>query len=346
MIRGRVTLLVATAAGLVPLVARADPAPRVDLSRCDLFDATAVIGAIAAELGSTPAERLQDLLRVTVTIDCPDLVTAHITVEPSRRGDRLEKGVDLGDLPADLRLRLLALAVAELVDVALTVVAENAAAPPADREPASARDQAANAGGPAEVGRGPPGGEPTAGQPGQGGSALAAARRPRAGDDAGRGRGLARLGVRFFGSEHAPMIDLSVGFARGRLTIDAFVASRQAVDPLGDLRATVGGLGGAVHLGCRGFPGAWLCAGGRAAVGLASISADSAHPLIDANDVLGIYAEAGPRLEARLEYARWSGSFVLDAGWSWGLVGIVEDREVARLSGAVVTASIGVGWGP
>ena len=45
-----------------------------------------------------------------VVVTCPDAVTAHLRVAPAPAAGPLARSLDLGDVPGDLRVRLIALA--------------------------------------------------------------------------------------------------------------------------------------------------------------------------------------------------------------------------------------------
>lgn len=288
---------------LVPATAHAEPA--VDLSRCDLFDPATATRAIRAEVAHPDG--------LSVTIDCPDPLTARVSV------GALTRQLDLGEVSAAQRLRLLALTVAELADDAASAAAAAAAAAPA-AAPVAATVAAAE----------------TAAPP------LAPSAAPESPSRRAALRGTAdfRVGARVFLSEPTPLVDLSLGATRGRLAADLFLASRRATDPLGTVRGTLAGAGLAVTLACR-DP---VCISARGGAGLATLTADPAGEAVTADDRAALYLETGPRLEARILRARWSASLLVDAGWSWGLVGLAADREVVHLSGPVVTTSLGIGW--
>jgi len=348
MIRG--ARIAAFALALIaPALARAQPAPRLDLSRCRAFDDAEARRAIAAELTEVPADRQPHLPDVAVSIDCPDAITATIHVQPAPPDGPLEKTLDLGDLPGELRLRTVALAVAELVDVAVTTLSSATAA--SARPPPPTRPPGHDEGG---VDARPFGERVASAAPPSAAVAvhLAAPRPPLlerrglVGGDTLGAHGVSRAGFRVYSGDGAPMLDVALAAARGPFVADLFVATRSGADALGHVRATVGGLGLAATFACRGGNGTYLCAGARGAIGVAAVSATPVHPMIVAEDIVTTYAELGPRVEVRVEHRRWSGSLIAGIAWSSGVVALAEDREVARLAGTVISASFGLGWGP
>jgi hypothetical protein len=310
--------------------------PRIDMSRCEVFAAAEIERAVAAELVSVPAERAVHLEDVSVAVACPDAVTATISVAPGG----FESTIDVGDLPADMRVRGVALAVAELVDAALDVAIAPAPTPPPPDPHGEGGVDAAH------LAIAPPGdarrdvvrvapGERVRWQ-----ERRALLGRERAGAHLG-----ARLGARSFLDHAGPLTELAIEAARGPLAVDAFAATASARDELGSVSGLVGGAGLSVHLACGGGGGTWLCVGARAAAGVARITTEPVHPMVVAHDVTAPYFELGPRLEIRLEHRRWSGALGVGVAWSSGVAALAEDREVMKLGGPVVAASLGIGWG-
>ncbi len=341
--------LLGLALGLAAAPARADPEPGVDVTRCTLFELAEARRAIAAEL-TVPSDLRDRLVDVRIVIECPDAITARISVEPAPDDGPLEKLLDLGDLPGDLRLRLVALAVAELVDVAVTVAAPATDAPTSDPPPGPKRPT--GEGGldarPFESAA------PDTAPP----SSMAAAplrvdrlarpalrrRRALSGGEAGARQVGLLAGVRVFVERPEPMAEIAVELTAGPFGVDLFGATGTSDDSLGDLRMLIAGAGASARLGCRGGDGTWLCASVRGAAGVAGVRADPVHPMIESHDLYAPYLELGPRLEVRVESPRWSASLLLGTGWSSGVIALAEDREVVRLAGPFVTLSLGVGW--
>jgi hypothetical protein len=312
---------------LIAVGGDASAQPTIDLARCRAFDEEELRKAIAAEMVEGEA---------VVAIECPDAITVKVRIE----GTDLEKTLELGDLPGDLRARTVALAVAELVDAVEEKVDEIAKPPP----PPEVR----------ATGEGGVDAKPfAAATPAMVDVVRVEAQRPRwkvrraiGGSETVAAHGVARAGFRVFTDDGAPMLDLAVGWARGPFVLEAFGATRSVDDELGDVRASVGGAALSVTVGCRGGDGTYLCAGVRGGVGVAVVGASAVHPMIEAHDVVAGYGEIGPKLEVRVEHRRWSGSLALVVGWAGGLVALADDREIARLAGPVVSATFGLGWAP
>jgi hypothetical protein len=342
----RAPTLALVAAALAPSSARADPSPGLDVTRCKIFDLAGARKAIAAELAVAPElqERLAD---VRITIECPDAITARVSVVPAPPDAPLEKTLDLGDLPGDLRLRLVALAVAELVDVAVTVEPppDPGAAPPPPPPPSVRTGEGGLDARPFEAAAppAPPGSTvATAVELRRDRPALGRRRALTGADPAGDQLGLL-AGVRVFLDQGEPLVELAGEVSRGPFALDLFAATGTSDDSLGELRALVAGAGASARLGCRGSAGTWLCAAVRAAGGVAAVGADPVHPMIESEGATAPYLELGPRLEVRVESARWTGALLLGAGWSSGLVALAEQRAVVRLAGPFITLSLGVG---
>jgi hypothetical protein len=324
------------AAMLLPLLlvtfasrrAAADETPTIDLGGCPIFDVRSARQAILAELMLAPAQRVH-LGRIGIVVSCPEASAAVVEVTLAPDGTPLRKRLEFGDLVGDQRLRLVALVVAELVALALVVVPESAAPPPsAPSAPATPAPSAPSA--------------PAAGFEGT----TFLRRRALLGHDATRARGFVRGGVRVFLDRPGAMPDVAVGLSRGPFALDLFAATRRSEDSLGTMRAALAGVGLGATLVCGGGGGTWVCLGGRAAAGAAAVLAEPARAMIVSHDATSPYFEAGPRLEIRLEHARWSAELAVALGWSWGLAALAGDREVVRLSGPLVAGALTLGWTP
>src|SRR5262245_41059921 len=95
--------------------------PRVDLDRCDALDRGAVKKAVDAELAGIAADKLAAVGDRAVVVACPDAVTAHLQLEPAPSSGPIARSLDLGEVPGELRPRLVALAVVEVVEVAALI---------------------------------------------------------------------------------------------------------------------------------------------------------------------------------------------------------------------------------
>jgi hypothetical protein len=321
MMRG---FLVVLAVLVAALPARADEAPTIDLAGCLLFDAANARRAVRAEL-ALPDERLDP---VVITIVCPDSSAAIVEVATSPTGVALRKRVAFGDLAGDQRLRLVALVVAELVTLALASVPtlpsppRPTTTPPAPSAPAPA--------------------------PSAPSAPSVWHRRALASDAivASAPHGFVASGVRSFLDRPAPMLDLAVGASRGPFALDLFAATRSTDDTLGTTRALLGGVGARATFVCGGGGATWVCLSGRAAAGVAAVTATPVSRLVVGRDAYAPYAEVGQRLEIRVEDGHWFAELAVALGWSWGLAASADDRELVRLSGAVLAGGLALGWSP
>lgn len=305
----------------------ADSVITLDLSRCPIFAESAATAAIEAELTLPSAQRAK-LADVRVTVDCPDSVTASVEVTPAPTGGPFKKHLDLSDLPAELHLRLLTLAVAEMVTLSASTLPDRKPEVTPTEAHRAIPQQKHHVTSPTEV------------------SLPLGRRRSLWGQDTIAGYGFAQVGIRTFFANPDAMLDLAVGALRGPFRIELFAASRVENDSLGALRATLVGIGAAAVIACRGGGGTWLCLSGHSAVGIAAVTTDPSHPMIHNADAAGLFLEAGPRFEVKIEHTRWSGELGLGANWSSGLAALAEDREVLRMSGPVAVLCLTLGWAP
>src|SRR5262245_22540701 len=95
--------------------AAADPA--IVLDRCTTLDRVALRAAIERELAAARRDERRDEL--TLVVQCADTVTARLAVEPPPPALPLVRSVDLGEVPDELRPKLLAVAAVELIDGAI-----------------------------------------------------------------------------------------------------------------------------------------------------------------------------------------------------------------------------------
>ena len=102
------TLLTATATALAAPV-------HVDVERCPALDADAVDVAVARELAMDP-KLVERARQVAISLECPDGLKVNAKIVPDPTAGRLARELDLAEEPAGLRVKLVALAVAELVD--------------------------------------------------------------------------------------------------------------------------------------------------------------------------------------------------------------------------------------
>ena len=327
--------------------------PRIDTSRCPSFTADDARRAVVAELGAVGRDREARLTELTVVVECPDAITARVRVEPAP-DDEPARVLDLGDMPGELRLRVVALAAAELIDVALTrpPQLDDAPAgpppPPEELGPRGEGGQDAQA-----LAGGAPGGAPrrprrvaAASPPGDAVARLDRAARGGRAAPPGDAQLHVRGGVRSFLAAPAPLTEVGAELRRGRLALDVFGATTSVDDELGSVRGVVAGAGVAWQLGCRGGAGTYLCALARGGAGLATARPTSLDDRIVSEAATAPFVELGPRLEARVAQGRWHGTLAVGLAWSAGLIVLAEDREQLHLAGAVATASLSLGWTP
>ena len=102
------------AIGLVALAGQIALAgtPRIHAERCASLDGPAIEAALFRELAFAPATARADLGDLGIDIVCTDPVHAEIRV-----GDGAVREVDLADEPAALRVKLVALAIIEELDI-------------------------------------------------------------------------------------------------------------------------------------------------------------------------------------------------------------------------------------
>jgi hypothetical protein len=336
-------------------------APRVDLDGCATLDRAALRRAIDAELAGLAADTRAAVADRVVVVGCPDAVTAHLRLEPAPPTGPIARSLDLGEVPGHLRARLVALAVVEVVDVAAAVAA--GAPPPSDTPPPAD---------PTAPGDRPSGIDPTplgtvAPPPPSTAAAIAPpadaaatrvdggvsrstpllpARRSLA--DGGpllRGRAIApRAGIRVYPGRPVPMAAVAVELLQGALAVGATAAVGQTDDPLGTVRPLLVAATGGMTLACARSGAFEACATGRVTAGLAAALASAADPMTAASTATAPYLELGGQLELAWRGRHRAVVLAVDAGWAEGLIATAGTREVARLDGAALTATIGARW--
>jgi hypothetical protein len=88
----------------------------VHSERCAAVDPVALDVAVGRELALDP-KLVTAAERTTITLECSNDLHAQLRVEPGPAGEPLVRDIDLSDEPAELRVKLVALSVAELIDV-------------------------------------------------------------------------------------------------------------------------------------------------------------------------------------------------------------------------------------
>jgi hypothetical protein len=343
------------------------PAPRVELAQCTALDRAALRRAIDAELAGLAADKRAAVGDRVVVVACPDAVTAHLSLEPTPATGPVARSLDLGEVPGPLRARLVALAVVEVVDVAAMVGA--AAAPPAPApEPAPtpappAPDDRPSGIDPTPLGPGtqppatvaaiaPPADAATEARVDRGVTAPGPARAMRRSlADGGarlRGRTIApRVGVRLYPTGPAsavPMLAVSVDLVQGAVVVGITAAAGQVDDPLGTVRPLLAAGSAGLTLACARAGALEACATGRVTAGLAAATASPASAMTPASTATAPYLELGGQLELAWRGRHRALVVALDAGWAEGLIATAGPREVARLDGAALAATIGARW--
>jgi hypothetical protein len=291
------------------------------------------------------------------------------------RGAPATRSVDLTDLPSEFRLRLVALAGAELLTaIARATPSVDATRPrpvrtpagggvdPAD--PASMRDRA-----PLERGADERPGEPVRLAPVPRPIEPPPAPPPRVDGDTRSPRlrhglvqqlagtapmmrwGLAaRGGVRGYRMVGPVIPHLAVDVERGPVAVGLVVAASDREVELGTLtsRLYAGSVGLAVA--CSGDPQVGFCAGARGVVGLAAArgtpSADDQPQAIATVPLQGLYLQGSGWLEVSRRIGSLAALLVLEAGYAGGIIatgGDAASDEVA-LAGVLLEASAGVRW--
>ena len=124
------------AAAITCAAAHAEADPALVLDRCATLDPAALRAAIQRELAAArPDPRRDELILV---VQCPDPVTARLSIQLPPPALPLGKSLDLGEVPSELRMKLLAVAAAELIDGAIALRSPPPAPAPVDPGPARA----------------------------------------------------------------------------------------------------------------------------------------------------------------------------------------------------------------
>jgi hypothetical protein len=108
-------------------VAMADPV-HVHVERCAMLDSDALDTAVTRELVLDP-KLASHARQLAVSLECADGLHANLRIEPAPADGPLARELDLGEAPAELRVKLVALAIAELIDIEATEPAPRALAP-------------------------------------------------------------------------------------------------------------------------------------------------------------------------------------------------------------------------
>lgn len=347
----------AAAAVVIAVASTAAADPKVDLEKCSALDRTALRRAVDAELAGISDDKLAALGDRAVIVDCPDAVTAHLQLDPQPASGPIARSLDLGEVPTELRARLVALAVVEVVEVAALIGTGPVEPPPVPDHPVTAKvdepvDPTPLAPTPRPVTPAGFADDPAAGP----GANLRLVDRPagpplptrRALADGGsllRGRSyVPRVGLRIYPARIVPMLDGGFELVQGVVALGVTGAIGQTDDPLGTVRPYLLAVTGGVTVACSRTGAFEACAIGRVAGGIAGVTAASVDPTIPAHGTTAPYLELGGELELAWRGRDRAGVLAVDAGWAEGVIALAGMREAARLAGTVVVTTIGVRW--
>jgi hypothetical protein len=330
---------------VIALAARASAEPQIDLARCTAFDRRALARAIDREL-----PELRDR-HFAVIVECPDLVTAHIHVEPVPADGPIARSLDLGEVPGDLRLKLLALAVAELVEVAAKA-APSASAPTVPvaaprrfgdpRDPQAFADAEPRAGTPRPTA---PSTVDVAPRPTTRVAAIAPPGETSVDVTVPRERPprwtiAPVLGMRLYASTRTALADAGAELGLRWLRVGIRGAIGRSTDALGTMRPWLAAVTATRELACAG----WACALVRVEAGVAGVTAHAVASTTVATSATHGYADAMLAGELTKRFRGWTGTASVDAGWAEGLIARAGGRDAVSLAGAVVIGAIGARW--
>jgi len=347
---------------LAATMARAEPL-RVDLARCTAFDARALAKAIARELpansGTSP---------FAVIVACPDLVTANLHVEPVPADGPIARSLDLGEVPGDLRVKLLALAIAELAEAAATARLPAGATGPtkprgdaADPQALSdvdPRPRAATSAPPAPAMQTTPNAATIT--PPRAPPARTAANAPTIAPTRvatiappsepaivdGRAAPSSELvelgpiaGVRVFASTRTMLAELGAELRLPWLRVGVRGGAGSDHDTLGSVHPWLATATLARELACIDAG----CVLVRGEAGMAGVVAH-AVPLATSTNASAAYAQASLGIELHHRFDSWTATATLEGGYARGLVAKAGLHDISSLAGAVGAATIGARW--
>ena len=268
---------------------------------------------------------------LTLAVACPDAVTARLVIELPPPALPLTRSLDLGEVPDELRIKLLAVAAVELIDAA--VAARPPAPPP---QPAGAAPAA-----PAPSGEPPlePPARPTAPRD----AALAAERHapaPGAPDAI-----VPRMGVRVFPRKAVPLMHLGFDYERRWFSAGLSATVGSAEVELGSVSAFVVTITAGTRPLCTGRA-TRACVRARGELGLARARGRAFQPEIMERDVFAPYSQLGLELRAERAFGSISAMLAVEGGWAQGIVATAQTQTVLQLAGAVATAVVGLRWRP
>jgi len=289
--------IVATAA-----TARAD-AFHVHGEHCAAIDLAALDVAVGRELALDP--KLAPVARrITVVLECSDDVHAQLRVEPDPATGPLSRELDLSDEPVELRVKLVALSIAELIDV---LAAMPASQPPPPSTTARAFSREAEA--PAQLAASP--------QPSRGPKITV------------------RAGIRLFADDQDPMPTISADIEVGpvQLGLATAIGDNHRFNGLPYIVAVTVSR----RLICSDGPTS-LCMLARGEAGFAGVSI-AGSTLMDRSVHTG-YGDIALGFEIERRFQEWNALAGFEIGTAEGLV--MEAAYLEHLNGPFAVAGIGV----
>nr|HEX4317897.1 hypothetical protein [Kofleriaceae bacterium] len=343
MTRGALLAIAIVAA----LAGRAAADPRVDLDRCTTFDALVLARAIDREIPTIANPTNHGF---AIIVECPTTTGVMLRVEPTPASGAIERQLDLGEVPRELQLKLLAVAVGELYAVA-------AASTPPSAPPAIATAQPG-------IGAttGVAGANHVLATPDAARTARAAPERvATASTDADAvdhidhvaARPEPRVpppafaiaphaGVRVYTRTPRPLLELGAEITSGRARVGLRGAIGQTSDALGTVRPWLATLAAGYELLCT--RGRAACTVARVEGGVAGATAAVATTNVVARDAAVPYGQATLAGELAHRFGGVAAVASLEAGWAEGLVARSNNHDRAALAGVVAIACLGARW--
>ncbi len=317
-------LAIAIAAAIAGAAARAEADPALVLDRCPAFDPADLRAAIQRELAASRPDPRRDEL--TLSIQCPDAVTARLEIALPPPALPLGRSLDLGEVPGELRLKLLAVAAVELLDGAI------AAPPPPPPEPAP----------PAEP---PP--PPAPASPREAARVVASPERPPEAPAASPSREalVPRIGLRVFPEAPVPLAHLSIDYERRLFSIGISATMGSNDVALGSVSALIVNATGATRPLCVG-DASRACIRARGELGFARVKARASRAMVVASDARAPYAQVGLAVDLEHAFGALAALIAVEGGWAYGLTATAQSETAIQLDGGVVTVLAGLRWRP
>jgi hypothetical protein len=296
--------------------------PVIDLVRCETFG-DELRAAISAEIEAIAVERDVTIGDRTIVISCPDAVSAHIEIQPPPASGPLTRRLHLGDIPDALRVRLIALATAELADVASRLHV-------APTTTTSSTSMTASAPSVPLVTRVERSAAPPLPNLADGSPPDSLALMPRA-------------GMRTFAAQAPWLVELGAEASLGPYGLGIVAATGAAGDPLGRVRGYLVALAATARVACTGERFA-VCVGARAEVGLAVAIAEGRAADVMAADARAPYVAGAGDVVASYSLGAWTLTAGATLGWAEGLIARASDRIPLRLDGMMIGGAVGLRW--